>query len=99
MQIKTKHELLYFYSHVHLLYIFFYFLVPLVVPSLPDDFAQRALNFVVKMLQSSPHIEFYLLWGNTIMTIHGEKESVMATQTLVALHQAYNHRFESINKM
>uniref|UniRef100_A0A336M8R8 CSON013792 protein n=1 Tax=Culicoides sonorensis TaxID=179676 RepID=A0A336M8R8_CULSO len=73
--------------------------IPLVVPSLPDDFAHRLLTFIVKMLLTSPHLEFYLLWANTILTCHGQKEGVMAPQTLVALHQAYNHRYETINKI
>ncbi|XP_063709764.1 periodic tryptophan protein 2 homolog [Culicoides brevitarsis] len=73
--------------------------IPLVVPSLPDDFAHRLLAFIVKALQVSPHLEFYLLWANTILTCHGQKEGVMAPQTLVALHQAYNHRYETIHKI
>lgn len=81
------------------IFINFFSVVPLVVPSLPDDFAHRLLTFIVKQLLSSPHLEFYLLWSNTILTCHGQKEGVMAPQTLVALHQAYNHRYETIHKM
>ena len=73
--------------------------IQLVSLSLPDEFAHRTLKFVSKMVTSSQHIEFYLKWANTILNQIGNKDGVLSQQTLIALHQGMNKKYEMLNKM
>eukprot|EP00047_Mylnosiga_fluctuans_P005493 m.240821 g.240821 ORF g.240821 m.240821 type:complete len:917 (-) comp13732_c0_seq1:165-2915(-) len=45
--------------------------IALIVEFLPAVFVARLLMFVSKQLESSRHIEFYLDWCVTILTVHG----------------------------
>lgn len=73
--------------------------VPLVVASLPDDYAHRALQFIGKHLDSSSHIEFYLQWACTLLSVHGPKDNVLSHNTLLTLHQSLNRKYEQLSKV
>lgn len=73
--------------------------IDLVIQSLPDEFAHRTLQFVSKIIATSPHIEFYLRWSNMLLTRLGQKENVLTQQTLVTLHQNLNRKYDALNKI
>lgn len=75
------------------------YIVPLVVASLPDDHAQLALQFVGKHLDTSSHIEFYLKWACTMLSVHGPKDNVLSHQSLLTLHQSLNRKYEQLSKI
>ncbi|KAJ9599045.1 hypothetical protein L9F63_010502, partial [Diploptera punctata] len=45
--------------------------VELIVRSLPEEYMERTLRFVASSLESSQHIEFYLIWIQHLLTLHG----------------------------
>lgn len=71
----------------------------LVSSSLPDDYAHRTLEFVAKQLGSSPHVEFYLKWACSILSIHGPKDQVLSHHSLLALHQNLSRKYEMLSKV
>ncbi|XP_055527884.1 periodic tryptophan protein 2 homolog [Wyeomyia smithii] len=73
--------------------------IDLVIQSLPDEFAHRCLKFVASIVATSPHIEFYLRWSNSLLTRLGQQENVLTQQTLVTLHQSLNRKYEALNKI
>lgn len=73
--------------------------IELVIQSLPNEFAHRCLKFVASIIASSPHIEFYLRWSNSLLNRLGPQENVLTQQTLVTLHQNLNRKYEALNKI
>lgn len=69
------------------------------VASLPDDYALRALQFIGKHLDSSSHIEFYLQWACTLLSVHGPKDNVLSHNALLTLHQSLNRKYEQLSKV
>lgn len=69
------------------------------VASLPDDYAERALQFIGKHLDSSSHIEFYLHWACTMLSVHGPKDNILSHQSLLTLHQSLNRKYEQLSKV
>ncbi|XP_069680364.1 periodic tryptophan protein 2 homolog [Periplaneta americana] len=45
--------------------------VELTVRSLPEAYMERTLKFVASSLESTCHIQFYLMWVQHILTVHG----------------------------
>lgn len=72
--------------------------IDLVLEQLPEAFAQRAVDFIARML-SSQHIEFYLKWTCAAVTKFGQKSNAIDSQTLINLHQNLNRKYDTLNKM
>lgn len=47
--------------------------IQIIVSTLPDIYAKRCIDFVSKELDSSRHIEFYMIWATQILELHGVK--------------------------
>lgn len=50
-------------------------------------------------MSTSPHIEYYLTWSNTLLTLYGSAQDVLNQQTLINLHQVLNKKYEILNKV
>lgn len=71
----------------------------MVSSALPDEYAHRTLEFVAKQLGSSQHVEFYLKWACSILSLHGPKDQVLSHHSLLALHQNLSHKYEMLSKV
>lgn len=71
----------------------------MVVASLPDIYAERALGFVGKQITSSQHIEFYLNWSTNLLTMYANKDNVFKQQSLVAIQDSLTRKYEALNKI
>jgi periodic tryptophan protein 2 len=76
--------------------------VALVVRSLPPHRLQRLLTFISSHVDTSPHLEFYLTWAQTLLTIHGrhlKKISHQMLQTFRSLQKTLTRQHKDIAKM
>ncbi|EDW01423.1 periodic tryptophan protein 2 homolog [Drosophila grimshawi] len=73
--------------------------IELLCADLSPDFAQRLLQQLARLLQSSPHIEFYLQWCCCLLTTHGNRDGVFQHTALLALHESLSHKYEMLNKI
>lgn len=71
----------------------------LVASSLPDIYAERLLEFVGKQINSSQHVEFYVNWSTTLLTIHAPKENALKQQSLVAIQDSLVRKYDALNKI
>ncbi|KAI7872555.1 putative WD repeat protein [Spinellus fusiger] len=76
--------------------------VDLVARGMPEKYLQKLLQFVGVHMETSPHIEFHLIWVTSIMTAHGrylkqhrgEFQSVFRT-----LHKGVNRVRDDISSL
>ncbi|KAH8413779.1 hypothetical protein KR222_008085, partial [Zaprionus bogoriensis] len=73
--------------------------IELICTDLSPDFAQRLLQQLARLLQSSPHIEFYLQWCCCLLTAHGYHDGVFQHTALLALHESISRKFETFSKI
>ncbi|XP_030388455.1 periodic tryptophan protein 2 homolog [Scaptodrosophila lebanonensis] len=73
--------------------------IELICADLSNDFAHRLLQNLARMLQSSPHIEFYLQWCCCLLTSHGNRDSAFQNPALLALHESISRKYEMLNKI
>ncbi|XP_022217803.2 periodic tryptophan protein 2 homolog [Drosophila obscura] len=73
--------------------------IELVCADLSTDFAQRLLQQLARLLQSTPHIEFYLQWSCCLLTQHGNQDGVFQHTGLLALHEILSRKYETLNKI
>lgn len=45
--------------------------IPLVAPALPQKYLDKLLPFIGAHMETSPHIEYHLLWVNSLLSAHG----------------------------
>lgn len=73
--------------------------IELLCGDLSPDFAQRLLQHLSRLLQSSPHIEFYLQWCCCLLTTHGYHDGVFQQTALLGLHESISRKYEMLNKI
>ncbi|XP_030559766.1 periodic tryptophan protein 2 homolog [Drosophila novamexicana] len=73
--------------------------IELICADLSPDYAQRLLQQLARLLQSSPHIEFYLQWSCCLLTTHGYHDGVFQHTALLALHESISRKYEMLNKI
>jgi periodic tryptophan protein 2 len=76
--------------------------VTLVVRSLPPHRLQRLLTFIATLIETSPHIEFYLAWTQTLLTIHGKHLKKISHQLLTtfrSLQKTLTRQHKDMAKM
>lgn len=66
---------------------------------MPDVYAQRALDFISKLITSTQHIEFYLRWSKCLLTIHGATDGKFKHQTLLSIQDSITRKYELLNKI
>lgn len=78
--------------------------VEMTVRSLPGAYLERALKFVASSLESTRHIEFYLIWVQHLLTVYGttlqanSRES-QVTPILLTLQKNLTKKYEELAKM
>merc|ERR1712216_137219 len=63
--------------------------ISLIVRSLPQHRLQRVLDLISKVLGSSPHLEFYLIWARAILTFHGDFLKTSSNRLLPTFRSLY----------
>lgn len=80
----------------------FSFPVDLVAVSLPDVYVDKMLDFCASKVESSPHLEFYLLWIQKLLFAHGprlKQRSQAIMSTLRSLQRNVTRKFDDISKL
>lgn len=76
------------------------FLVELIVTNLSEHLMQRLLLIISSLLESSNHLEYYLIWAQSILTIHGPNiNSLSNVSQLLALEKSLRRKYEQLSKM
>ncbi|KNC28885.1 hypothetical protein FF38_07379 [Lucilia cuprina] len=73
--------------------------IKLICSTLPNQYAHRLLQILAKLLQTSPHVEFYLQWCCCLLFSHGNKDGVFQHTSLLALHESISRKYESLNRI
>uniref|UniRef100_A0A1A9Z1X3 WD_REPEATS_REGION domain-containing protein n=1 Tax=Glossina pallidipes TaxID=7398 RepID=A0A1A9Z1X3_GLOPL len=78
--------------------------VQLVISDMPNEYAHRLLPIIARLLQTSPHIEFYLEWACKLLLTFGNKDGVFQHSscdfnkyTLRALFEAFEEKQKRSN--
>lgn len=71
----------------------------MVTSALPDEYAHRTLQFTARQLTASRHVEFYLQWACSLLTVHGPKEDVLSHHSLLALHESLSRKYDQLSKV
>ncbi|XP_076839632.1 PWP2 small subunit processome component [Brachyhypopomus gauderio] len=59
----------------------------LVSSSLPDVYVEKLLDFVASSLEKSRHLQFYLTWAQSLLTLHGQKLKNRSSAILPTIQQ------------
>lgn len=78
--------------------------VELTVRSLPEVYMERTLKFVASSLESTRHVEFYLIWIQHLLTAYGPTFQVHLKQAqvmpiLLTLQKNLTKKYEELAKM
>ena len=76
--------------------------IDVIVESLPDVYVDKLLSFISNRLEKSPHLEFYLLWAQAIISKHANrlKQRSMANMgVLCNLEKSLTKKYEDLGKM
>lgn len=85
---------------VFFILFYFIFLVELIISSLSEQYVQRLLVIISSAIDSSRHLEFYLIWAQTLLTIHGPKIAPHKNMAyLLALEKSLVRKHNQISKM
>lgn len=81
--------------------LFFYlFVVELIVSNLSAKYVERLLAIIANHLEASPHLEFYLMWVQHLLTVHGPKLNAQVNMPgLLALQKSLHRKYEELSKM
>ncbi|GLV37986.1 uncharacterized protein CBL_07783 [Carabus blaptoides fortunei] len=74
--------------------------VELTISSLSEKYIERLLMIIANYLETSPHIEFYLIWIQHLLTIHGPKIRPQSNlPALLALQKSLHSKYEDLSKI
>ncbi|XP_063909715.1 periodic tryptophan protein 2 homolog [Zophobas morio] len=74
--------------------------VELIVAALSEQYVHRLLLIVSSALDSSRHLEYYLIWAQNLLTIHGPKIAPQKNMAyLLALEKSLHRKYEQISKI
>lgn len=78
--------------------------VEMTVRSLPEVYLERALKFVASSLESTHHIEFYLIWVQHLLTVYGStlqasSREAQVTPILLTLQKNLTKKYEELSKI
>lgn len=79
-----------------------YLSIDMVVDSLSDVYVDKLMSFIANQIEKSPHLEFYLIWSQTILYKHGNRIKQRAfskLSVLCNLEKALTKKFEDLGKM
>lgn len=68
--------------------------------SLGERYIERLLVIISGALERSRHLEFYLHWAQTVLTVHGPKiKSQQSMPALLSLQKCLSRKYEQLSKM
>ncbi|KAJ8379169.1 hypothetical protein AAFF_G00230810 [Aldrovandia affinis] len=76
--------------------------ISVVSSSLPDVYVEKLLRFVGSALESSSHLQFYLTWAQSLLTLHAQKlknRSGAILPTIQSLQKSIHRHFEDLTKL
>ncbi|XP_042189769.1 periodic tryptophan protein 2 homolog [Callorhinchus milii] len=76
--------------------------IGVVVASLPAVYVEKLLLFVASALETSRHLEFFLLWAQRLLTQHThtlKSRSGQLLPTIHALQKSLQQQFDSVSKL
>jgi len=73
--------------------------VEITVRSLPEVYMERTLKFVASSLESTHHVEFYLIWIQHLLTACGPRVQSQMTPILLTLHKNLTKKYEELAKL
>ncbi|XP_063970652.1 periodic tryptophan protein 2 homolog [Lytechinus pictus] len=77
--------------------------VDVICSSIADTYVEKMLSFVAEQLTASPHLEFYVLWAEKLLSIHGSrlklKNSSSHHAMLTALQKSLITKADTIGKI
>lgn len=79
-----------------------YEFIDIIVDSLPDVYIDKLLAFISNKLEKSAHLEFYLLWSQSIIYKHANRLKTRALENmsiLCNLEKATIKKFEDLGRM
>lgn len=78
------------------------FVVQTLVSYLPKLYIEKLLTYVVDQLDDTPHLDFYVIWIQYILTSHGidiKNRSKSNISTLRTMQKSLSRRLEQLDKM
>jgi hypothetical protein len=60
---------------------------------------ERTLKFVASILESSHHVEFYLIWVQHLLTACGSRVQSQLTPILLTLQKNLTKKYEELAKV
>jgi periodic tryptophan protein 2 len=76
--------------------------IVLVAQSLKESYIKRLMELLAKRIDTSPHLEFYLLWSLALLNIHGfkiQQNSNEFMSTLRALQKSITRHLSDLAKL
>ncbi|XP_055975200.1 periodic tryptophan protein 2 homolog [Sorex fumeus] len=76
--------------------------IEVVASSLPDLYVEKVLGFLAPALEVSRHLEFYLLWAQKLLMLHGQKLKARAgtlLPTIQFLQKSLQRHLDSVSKL
>ncbi|RVE75066.1 hypothetical protein OJAV_G00013050 [Oryzias javanicus] len=76
--------------------------IPVVCGSLPDIYVEKLLGFLATCLETSGHLQFYMMWAQNLLMLHGQKlknRSGSILATLQALQKSIQRHFDNLSKL
>jgi periodic tryptophan protein 2 len=76
--------------------------IDIVIDALSDTYVDKLMAFIANQIERSAHIEFYLIWSQTILYKHGNRIKQRANDKLAvlcSLEKSLTKKFEDLSKM
>jgi periodic tryptophan protein 2 len=73
--------------------------VEITVRSLPEVYMERTLKFVASILESTRHVEFYLIWVHHLLTAYGPRVQSQLMPILLTLQKNLTKKYEELAKL
>lgn len=76
--------------------------ISVVCSTLPDVYVEKLLAFVGGTLETSRHLQFYLTWAQTLLTIHGQKlknRSASILPIIQSLQKSIQRHHDDLTKL
>lgn len=74
--------------------------IELIVVNLSEKYIEKLLLVLAGVIENSRHLEFYLNWSQTILSVHGPKIKPQQNMpALLSLQKCLSRRYEELSKM
>ncbi|XP_077422157.1 PWP2 small subunit processome component [Vanacampus margaritifer] len=76
--------------------------IAVICGTLPDVYVEKLLGFVATCLEKSGHLQFYMIWAQSLLMLHGQKlknRSGSILPTLQALQKSIQRHWDNLAKL